>query len=239
MSPWERRDSVARGYRRGRVLIAGDAAHEASPTGGAGMHIGVCEAVNLAWKLAAVLDGWGGGGLLDSYEAESKPVAGRIVALSTGVYDAIAALPGAAAFRRAFETDPKILRRLSLPEQLRTQLRYEGSPICVPDGTPPPEGADELRPSARPGTRAPHCWIADGRSILDLFGGGFVLIRFGAAPPDVSPVAAAAAAAAVPLEVVDIDRPGAADLYGRRLALVRPDGHVAWRGDAPPTIPPG
>ena len=237
VSPWERRDFVARSFRSGRVLIAGDAAHEASPTGGAGMHIGVCEAVNLAWKLAALLDGWGGGGLLDSYQTESKPIAERIVELSTRTYDALAALPGREAFREAFEEDPGILLTLTLPEQLRAQFCYEESPICVPDGTPPPEGADELLPSARPGTRAPHCWIGEGRSTLDLFGGGFVLVRFGAAPPDVAPIAAAAASAGVPLEVVDIDRPEAADLYGRRLVLVRPDGHVAWRSDMPPDDP--
>ena len=234
VSSWERRDSLARSYRRGRVLIAGDAAHEASPTGGAGMHIGVCEAVNLAWKLAAVLDGWGGSGLLDSYEAESKPIAARIVELSTRTYDAIAALPDGEAFRRAFEADPKILLALTLPEQYRAQFCYEGSPICMPDGTPSPEGADELLPSARPGTRAPHCWIAEGRSMLDLFGGGFVLVRFGAAPPDVSPVVAAATGAGVPLEIVDIEHLGATEIYGRGLVLVRPDGHVAWRGDTPP-----
>lgn len=73
--------------------------------------------------------------------------------------------------------------------------------------------------------------------MLDLFGGGFVLVRFGAAPPDVASVAAAAARAGVPLEVVDIDRPEAAELYGRRLVLVRPDGHVAWRSDMPPDDP--
>lgn len=234
VSPWERRDSVARRFRRGRVLIAGDAAHEASPTGGAGMHIGVCEAVNLAWKLAAVLDGWGGVGLLDSYEAESKPIAERVVELSTRTFDALAALPGGEAFRRTYEADPDILHTLTLPEQLRAQFCYEGSPICQSDGTPPPEGADELLPSARPGTRAPHRWIEEGRSMLDLFGGGFVLVRFGAGPPDAAPVATAAARAGVPLEVVDVDHPGAAELYGRRLVLVRPDGHVAWRADTPP-----
>ena len=237
ISPWERRDFLARSYRRGRVLIAGDAAHETSPTGGAGMHVGVCEAVNLGWKLAARLQGWGGAGLIASYEAESRPIAARFVALSTRTFDAIAALPGAEAFRRAFEADPGILRALSLPDARRTQFCYEGSPICVPDGTPPPEPPDDLLPSARPGARAPHCWLADGRSTLDLFGRGFVLLRFGPGPLEAGAVTAAAAAAGLPLELADIDRREAAALYGRRLVLVRPDGHVAWRGDAPPDDP--
>ncbi len=234
VSPWERRDFLARFYRRGRVLIAGDAAHQTSPTGGAGMHIGVCEAVNLGWKLAALLDGWGGARLLDSYEAESRPVAGRFVALSTQTFDAIAALPGAEAFRRAFEADPGILRRLSLADRLRTQLCYEGSPVCVPDGTPPPDPPDDPLHTARPGGRAPHCWIGGGRSTIDLFGRGFVLLRLGRPPADASPLVAAAAAARVPLEVVDIEHAEAEALYGRRLVLVRPDGHVAWRGNGTP-----
>ena len=232
VSPWERRDFLARSYRRGRVLIAGDAAHQTSPTGGAGMHVGLCEAVNLAWKLAALLDGWGGEGLLASYEAESRPVAARFVALSTATFDALAALPGAAAFARAFAADPGILRSLTIPDQYRAQFCYENSPICVADGTPPPEPPDDLLPSARPGTRAPHCWIGEGRSIMDSFGSGFVLLRFG--PTHVSTLVAAASAARVPLEIVDLDHAEAAAIYGRRLVLVRPDGHVAWRGDTPP-----
>ena len=234
VSPWERRDFLARSYRLGRVLIAGDAAHQTSPTGGAGMHIGVCEAVNLGWKLAALLDGWGGAGLLDSYEAESRPVAARFVALSTATFDALAALPGAEAFGRAFAADPGILQSLTIPDRYRAQFCYEGSPICLPDGTPPPEPPDDLLPSARPGTRAPHCWIGEGRSTIDLFGRGFVLLRFGPAPEDVSTLAAAASAARVPLEIVDLDHAEAAAIYARRLVLVRPDGHVAWRGDVPP-----
>ncbi|MDX1484837.1 MAG: FAD-dependent monooxygenase [Alphaproteobacteria bacterium] len=234
VSPWERRDFLARSYRRGRVLIAGDAAHEMSPTAGAGMHTGICEAVNLAWKLAAVLEGWGGPRLLESYEAECRPVAAQNVALSTAMFDAIAALPGAAAFGEAAAADGDLPRRFTPPNQRKAQIRYEDSPICVADGTPPPEDPNELTPSARPGTRAPHCWLADGRSTLDLFGDGFVLVRFGAPDADVGPLRAAACARGVPLEVVDIDHGEAAAIYEKPLVLVRPDGHVAWRGDTLP-----
>ena len=237
VSPWERRDFLARSYRRGRVLIAGDAAHEMSPTGGSGMHTGICEAVNLAWKLAALYDGWGGPRLLDSYEAECRPIAGQYVELSTNSFNAIAALPGASAFGDTVSADSGLLRRLSSPEQYRAQFCYEGSPICVSDGTRPPEGGARLAPSARPGTRAPHCWIAEGQSTLDLFGGGFVLIRFGSPDAQIEPLRAAASERGVPLEIVDIDHGSAAVLYEKPLVLVRPDGHIAWRGDLLPDDP--
>lgn len=235
VSPWERRDFLARSYRKDRVLIAGDAAHEMSPTGGAGMHTGMCDSFNLAWKLAAMFDGWGGPQLLDSYEAECRPIARQNVEFSTEKYNAIAALPGADAFRNLVSTDPDLPWRLSPPAQRHAQICYGDSPICVPDGTPSPEGREQLAPSARPGTRAPHCWIAEGRSTLDLFRGGFVLVRFGAPDADIEPLRDAASERGVPLDVVDIDHAQAAAIYKKPLVLVRPDVHVAWRGDALPS----
>ena len=112
--------------------------------------------------------------------------------------------------------------------------RYEGSPICIPDGTPaPPDEPATYVPTARPGHRAPHAWLAPGQSTLDLRH-GFVLLRFGAVPVDASALAEAAAARGVPLHVQDIRDEAIAAVYERRLVLVRPDGHVAWRGDALP-----
>jgi 2-polyprenyl-6-methoxyphenol hydroxylase-like FAD-dependent oxidoreductase len=234
VTSWQRRDILARSYRQDRVFIAGDAAHEMSPTGGAGMHTGMCEAVNLAWKLAAVYDGWGGDQLLESYEAECRPLAGHFVELSTKTFNAISALPGVSDFRDVVAADNGLLRRLSMPEQYRAQICYENSSICVLDGTPPPEGDALLAPSARPGTRAPHCWLGDGQSTLDLFGIGFVLLRFGSSNVDVEPLLTAAVQKQVPLKVIDLDHAEAASLYKEPLVLVRPDGHVAWRGDALP-----
>ena len=113
--------------------------------------------------------------------------------------------------------------------------RYEGSPIVVPDGTPrPPLEVSTYTPTARPGSRAPHVWLPDGRSMLDLFGRGFVLLRFGPQAPAASALQSAARSAGLPLAVIDIDHEEAARLYERRLVLVRPDGQVAWRGDALP-----
>ena len=237
VSRWERRDFLARSYRQGRVLIAGDAAHEMSPTGGSGMHTGICESVNLAWKIAALYEGWGGPRLLDSYEAECRPIAQYYVDLSTTSFNAISALPGASAFPDAVAGDNDLLRQLSTPDQYRAQFCYENSPICVPDGTRAPEGVERLVPSARPGTRAPHCRIGKNQSMLDLFGNGFVLVRFGSrdvADREIEPLIAAAAERGVPLEIANIDHREAATIYEKKLVLVRPDGHVAWRGDAIP-----
>jgi hypothetical protein len=116
---------------------------------------------------------------------------------------------------------------------------YEGSPIIVPDGTPqPPDEVSNYVPTARPGSRAPHVWLAQGKSTLDLFGKEFVLLCFGeagsSAGSNVSALSEAAAARKVPFKAVEIDNEEARTLYERRLVLVRPDGQVAWRGDALP-----
>ncbi len=113
--------------------------------------------------------------------------------------------------------------------------RYDGSPIVWPDGTPaPPLEIATYTQTARPGARAPHAWLPDGRSTLDLFGRGFTLLALGADAPQTRGLRTAAAQAGVPLHVVELDQPHVTELYGRRLVLVRPDGHVAWRADAEP-----
>jgi len=237
VSRWERRDFVAERFGQGRVLIAGDAAHECSPTGGIGMHTGLEEAINLAWKLAAMIEGWGGEGLIPSYEDERLPIARRNVELATRTFQAIARIPGLSAMHNEprWGASPNWL---SIPEHLKIQYAYEGSPICVADHTPAPETEPaRFVPSTRPGALAPHAWLADGRSTLDLFGDGFTLLRLGDAPPGVVPLVAAAKARYVPLREVTIAEPEVAGLYERKLVLVRPDGHVAWRGDTLPKNP--
>jgi 2-polyprenyl-6-methoxyphenol hydroxylase-like FAD-dependent oxidoreductase len=236
VSRWERRDFVAQSFARGRVLIAGDAAHECSPTGGIGMHTGLEEVVNLAWKLAAMIEGWGGPALISSYESERLPIARRNVRLATRSFHAIADIPGLP------DIDAKDWRGspnwLSLPEHLKIQYGYEGSPICVADGTPEPDPEPpRFVASTRPGARAPHAWLADGTSTIDLFGEGFVLLRLGARAPEVAPLIVAARARRLPLRAVAIEDPEVAALYERKLVLVRPDGHVAWRSDTLPADP--
>jgi hypothetical protein len=117
---------------------------------------------------------------------------------------------------------------------LQLGYNYEDSPICIPDGTPaPPDDPERYFPTARPGSRAPHVWLGDGRSVLDHYGRGFTLLRFPGAP-SVGDFTRVAADRSVPLAVVDVEESRAAELYERRLVLVRPDGHVAWRSGAVP-----
>src|SRR5262244_2033486 len=197
--PWDRRDYVATSYRSGRAFIAGDAAHQCSPTGGIGMHTGLEEIMNLGSKLAAMLKGWGGAALLPSYEAERRPIAVRNVEYATRSYNALAAVPGLneTDALAAWQTSPP--RWLTVPEHLKSQYCYEGSPICAPDEAPVPAAETaQFVPSTWPGSRAPHAWLDDGRSTIDLFGNGFVLLRLGAMPPDTSRMAEAAQARGVP-----------------------------------------
>ncbi|NDZ17007.1 2-polyprenyl-6-methoxyphenol hydroxylase [Variovorax sp. WS11] len=250
MLPWVRRQLVAKEYGKGRVFIAGDAAHLTSPTGGFGMNTGILDVVNLSWKLAAMVEGWGGANLLPTYECEQFPVAVRNVGESSenlrrmlsprvlrpdpAVFDTDA--PDMEAARREYgQRYTEMMRREWFSIGVHLGYVYEGSPIVIPDGTPrPPLQVSSYTPTARPGSRAPHVWLEEGKSILDLFGRGFVLLRFGPNAPDAAPLEEAATAAGLPLQRIDIASEEAARLYERCLVLVRPDGQVAWRGDALP-----
>jgi 2-polyprenyl-6-methoxyphenol hydroxylase-like FAD-dependent oxidoreductase len=253
---WHHHQSVARRWssrtasgETGRVFLAGDAAHLFVPTGGVGMNTGIGDAVDLAWKLDAVLAGWGGPALLASYEAERKPVAVRNSVISANNSDKIDMVMD--------EVPEDIERDDADGERLRAELarkirwmarqfnsagthlgyRYVDSPIVAADGTPePPDDFMQLVPSTWPGMRAPHAWIdpATRRSTLDAFGRDWVLVRTTADAPDGAPLLDAARAQGLPIGTVTFDRPDLASLYERPLVLVRPDGHVAWRGAVPP-----
>jgi hypothetical protein len=244
---WTRRSVVAERYSNGRVFLAGDAVHQLSPTGALGMNTGIADAVDLGWKLAAVLSGWGGDCLLSSYDAERRPIGTRNVSMTAEFYsehekhgDGIAVIEedspaGAQAREHVGEALVRGVGRMFRTTGLQIGYRYEDSPICVPDGTPCyPDDPEDYIPSARPGSRAPHVWLGDGCSTLDLYGRGFVLIRLGTNTPDISGLESAAEARRVPFKTVTVTQPEATQLYERRLVLVRPDGHVAWRADEAP-----
>jgi 2-polyprenyl-6-methoxyphenol hydroxylase-like FAD-dependent oxidoreductase len=247
--PWTRRELVAEHYGKGRVFLAGDSVHAMSPTGGFGMNTGIQDAVDLSWKLDAMLSGWGGPNLLASYEIERRPIGVRNVAQATANLGRMRSPDGGAVLfadtQAGAEARAKLGREFS--EAMRHEwytvgihlgYRYDDSPICWSDGTnPPPLEAMTYTQTARPGARAPHVWLKDGRSTLDLFGRGFVLLRLGAAAPSADALLAAASRAGVPMTVAALDEPEVARVYERRLVLVRPDGHVAWRDDAPPAEP--
>ncbi len=250
--PWRRRELVAETFRSGpggSVFLAGDAAHAMSPTGGFGMNTGVGDAVDLAWKLDAALAGWAGPGLLASYTAERRPVAERNVREASGNLGRMLSpgpqpglldpgLEGAALRARVGRDLATAMLREWRTLGIHLGYVYEGSPICVADGTPPPSLDPAVyEPTARPGSRAPHADFGNGGSTLDLFGRGFVLLALGPSPPDAEPLLRAARMRGMPMERVALDRPDIARLYGTALVLVRPDGHVAWRGDASPADP--
>ncbi len=236
--PWSRRELVAARYSQGRAFLVGDAAHQMSPTGGFGMNTGIGDAVDLGWKLAAMLEGWGGSGLLDSYDAERRPIGLRNVREASSNLMRMTRPVGNGgklsehdALMEMGRQISQVMRREWLADGVHIGYVYEASPIIVPDGTPPlADDPVQYLPSARPGGRAPHRWLADGRSTLDLFGRGFVLLRLGAAPPEASALCVAADGAGMPLEIVEVSDLGVLALYEQPLVLVRPDGHVAWRG---------
>jgi hypothetical protein len=217
-----------------------------SPTGGFGMNMGVGDAVDLSWKLTAVLEGWGGPRLLESYTTERRPVAERNVKEASGNLARMLSPPA----------HPNLLDHTDAAARLRTQVgrdlaqammrewntlgmhlgyRYDYSPVVWPDGSPtPPMPHDVYEQTARPGARAPHVWLADGRSTLDLFGRSFVLLCLGDDAPDPAPLQDAARSRGCPLAVHRLSEAAVRDAYGAALVLVRPDGHVAWRGAAFP-----
>jgi len=245
--PWKRRELVAKSYGAGRVFIAGDAAHQMSPTGGLGMNTGIGDAVDLGWKLAARLQEWGGARLLESYELERKPVATASVLASSETFQYETTLPANPAIAEASPEGERARRQLAgalkgrrgagnerLHESVKLGYRYEGSLVICPEIEKTMPKSETFLQLCRSGARAPHAWISEGTSTLDLFGGGFVLLKFGKDSLDANKIVEAAAARQVPLTVHDIKDAKIAELYERELVLVRPDGHVAWRGDVCP-----
>ena len=244
---WPSPKLVADAFGRGNAFLAGDAAHQLNPSGGFGLNTGLGDAMDLAWKLAAVIDGWGGTGLLESYEIERRPIAVRNVEEATrNLRREQSFTPGDAinqdsadgahqreTFRQSL-FDADVMRHHDT-DGIALGYRYEDSPVILPDRTSPPtDEVRDYRPTTRPGHRAPHAWINEGRSTLDLFGDGLILMSFDAPAEASESFLRAANSRVVPLTVIPVSQPEIAELYERRLVLVRPDGHVAWRGDAPP-----
>ncbi len=245
--PWIRRLMVADSYAKGRVYLCGDAVHMFSPTGGFGMNTGIQDAVDLAWKLDAELKGWAGPHLLETYEIERRPIGIRNITEAGGNLDRmVKSKPPPQAFQPGAEGDvaraefgrsyTNAMRREWFTTGIHLGYRYEHSPAIVPDGTPEPSDDPAIYvETTRPGHRAPHVWLTtDGRSTLDLFGAGFLLMRLGDDSPDVDDFLAAAKARGLPVDVFQSSQPDLVHVYEKKLVLVRPDDHVAWRGDTLP-----
>lgn len=223
-NPWTAAAQSAAQYAHGPVFLAGDAAHRFPPAGATGVSAAMHDVHNLAWKIAAVVHGHGGEKLLDSYAAEREPV-GRRNAEETG-----------AAWSRIFSGDGAPFSGRSLA-QIDMGHQY-ASPVIVSDGSPgaDPPGAD-YQQTATPGCRAPHLWLTDGTSTIDLFDRQFVLLT---AEPGAAWRDAAAHCADVRVDSHVLTESGWPDLYGVSpdgAVLVRPDGHVAWRSRTASTDP--
>jgi 2-polyprenyl-6-methoxyphenol hydroxylase-like FAD-dependent oxidoreductase len=247
---WRQNLLVADRFQEGRVLLAGDAVHLMIPTGGLGMNTGVGDAIDLGWKLAGTLQGWGGPGLLASYEAERRPTgernvgASRFASLGRRKWRSqwkpeIGDNTPAGATARAHLAAVADVEQRKTNEMTGAELgyHYAGSPLVAKEPGAPPYDYIEYTPSTFPGVRLPHAWLDDGRAVQDVIGDGYTLLRLGGTKADVSALAAAFRKFGAPFAALDLPGQGARDIYGHDLILVRPDLHVVWRGNAPPDDP--
>lgn len=245
---WIGRRLVADRFQNGRAFIAGDSAHLWIPHAGYGMNAGIADAASLSWMLAAVLKGWGAPALLDAYQAERQPITEQVSRFAFNMAKQVSQQ------RREISAD--IERDDATGEAVRAQIGreaydlyvqqqccgglnfgyfYADSPVIAYDGAAQPAySMGHFESSTVPGCRAPHVWLPDGRSLYDALRDGYGLIRLDRRV-SVDGIVAAAHSRGVPFAVVDID---AAEAYANKLALVRPDRHVAWRGDAEPADAP-
>ena len=244
---WRQNLLLAESYGAGRMFLAGDAAHLVIPTGGLGMNTGIGDAVDLAWKLAATLAGWGGPNLLASYAIERRQIGERNIGASR--YASLGRRKWRSQWRpemreatAAGEAARSNLARVADVEQRKTNemigaelgYRYVDSPVIddVPGG--PEHLFRDYVPTTWPGARLPHLWLADGTPVQDhLAADGYTLVRLDPRL-DADPLAAAFGARGVPFAVFDVPDPAARPVYERAAVLVRPDLHVVWRGNGAP-----
>lgn len=247
--PWINRIVSAENYVSERVILVGDAAHGTPPTGGFGLNTGIVDLFEAAWRLEALVKGWGGPNLFTSYEAERKQGVDRILKIAAEIYKDwvywIDRIKGMGASFSASGEEAAKLRAATgreLADALTREFNSMGGPLgyryeselCIPDGSPEtPDDILDYVQTARPGHRAPHAWIAPEKSTLDLFGRSFVLFAF-KSDPVLADATAAAKSAGIPLDVVEVNDPVIAAIYEKSFVLVRPDGIVAWRSDSLP-----
>ena len=244
---WIGRRLVADRFRDRRVLICGDAAHLWVPYAGYGMNAGIADAMNLSWLLAAHLGGWAPASILDAYALERRPITEQVSRLAMKHAESAIAersrIPaeveedseaGAAARARIGQAAYRLNVEQFACAGLNYGYYYDQSPLIAYDGqTAPPYTMHLYTPSTTPGCRLPHFWLSDGRSLYDVMGADYVLLRFDASI-SVEKLLSAAADAHVPMTLLDIDLAEIPAPYAHRLVLSRPDRHVAWRGNSLP-----
>ena len=229
-------------YQKNRVILAGDSIHLFTPSGGFGFNTGIDDTANLGWKLGAVIDGWAPPELLETYENERRPIGLRNTLASGDYANKIGSLKFAdwvdedsergAVARRDLEAELQTFKEEFASLGVILGARYDGSSLIISDGsTPPPDHRAQYTPSACPGGRAPHYWIGDKVSLYDQLGPWFTLLRLGPDAPEVGAWETAAGGLEIPLGIVSVEELGIRDLYEAPLVLIRPDQHVAWRGE--------
>lgn len=251
-SIWRSKVAVADRFRSegGRVFLAGDSAHQFSPVGGHGLNSGIHDLWNLSWKLAAVLEGWGGEELLESYDAERRPVAMKNLAMvENGTLEVLLPLAtakhrfGAGTLLAENEEGEKARKKVAemlergywLHNQNGTTLgyRYTDSPIVAHEkaGSEPPSHVDKYIPATWPGGRPPHVWLKNGvTSMFDLLGPSFNVVDFTKGGGIGKTFEAVARKVGLPLRMVHLPGEGhARNIWERDVVLLRPDQHVAWR----------
>src|SRR4051794_10686393 len=236
---WDLRVAVAEKYQVGRVFIAGDAAHTHPPYGGFGLNNGLEDAVNLSWKLAAVLQGWGGEGLPAPSSPERQGVfrdIGQDIIAATiererDFVERWSPEPDGEAFEAAFGEIASVGGEIAVKDY---EPHYEGSAVVAgpPGAVISAHGEHSFR--ARAGHHLSPQPLSSGQNVLDALGLGYTLLAFDARESEVATLERAAAAIGMPLTVVADTLADGREEYGARLVLVRPDQHVAWAGDAAP-----
>jgi 2-polyprenyl-6-methoxyphenol hydroxylase-like FAD-dependent oxidoreductase len=234
---WEGRLAVADSYRSGRVLIAGDAAHQFYPTGGHGANTGIGDAVDLGWKLSAVVQGWGGPLLLDSYEPERRPVALFNREMCGNLLEVWLRFPRLVDAGVDREHLAEFLRHEEYQMDnlgIHFGYRYHASPVVWHDNDPaPPWKWSAIVPDSLPGALLPAARLPSGEWLSDQFGLGFTLVDLSGEHAGKA-VMESAAHSGIPMTYVNVDDSGIHSLCRKNLILVRPDGHVGWRADQPP-----
>src|SRR5215472_17596949 len=248
--PWRQNLLLAEHYGKGRVFLAGDAVHLVIPTGGLGMNSGVADAIDLSWKLAAALAGWGGPNLLKSYEIERRQVGERNVGASC--YATVGRRKWRSMWRPNIRDDTPegrqsraVLAAVADVEQRKSNemigaelgYRYVDSPvICnLPGG--PEHLFREYQPTTWPGARLPHVWLNDGTPMQDRLPDGFTILKLGGSKADPRGLQSALRDRGAPATVIEVADARAREIYECDLVLVRPDLHVVWRGNAAPEDP--
>jgi 2-polyprenyl-6-methoxyphenol hydroxylase-like FAD-dependent oxidoreductase len=249
-APWRQNLLLADAYGKDRVFLAGDAVHLVIPTGGLGMNSGVGDAIDLSWKLAATLAGWGGPNLLKSYEVERRQIGERNVGASR--YATIGRRKWRGMWRPNLRDDSaagadtrRNLAAVADVEQRKSNemigaelgYRYVDSPIIanVPGG--PEHLFREYQPTTWPGARLPHVWLDDGTPMQDCIPDGYAILKLGGAKADAGGLQSALRDRGAPATVIEVPDSRAREVYGCDLILVRPDLHVVWRGHGTPEEP--